>query len=144
MRTAWNCTVICFHNYQLNRSLLSWLYVIQNELMEDMYTSEEKREWRYNCICNWTSRKCALWSPIHPVTWFFPFIGHIGITDSQGNVYDFQGTYSIGKNHLLFGYPTKYYRFAEAGVNDELWDEAVQKAIRQYKQESYNLWYLGE
>ena len=78
------------------------------------------------------------------MTWFFPFIGHIGIADSQGNVYDFQGTYSIGKNHLLFGYPTKYYRFAEAGVNDEMWDEAVQKAIRQYKQESYNLWYLED
>ena len=86
-------------------------------------------------------RKCVLWSPIHPATWFLPFGGHIAIADSQGNVYDFQGSFNIGKNHMLFGYPTKYFRFATPGVNDEAWDEAVYQAVREYKQQTYNFLY---
>ena len=41
---------------------------------------------------------------------------------------------------MLFGYPTKYIQFVPPGENDAEWDEAVFKAIRQYKQEYYNIW----
>ena len=30
-----------------------------------------------------------------PLTWCFPCIGHMGITDSKGIIYDFQGPYFI-------------------------------------------------
>lgn len=27
---------------------------------------------------------CILWSPLPVITWIFPFIGHMGVADSQG------------------------------------------------------------
>lgn len=27
---------------------------------------------------------CIVWSPLPVITWFLPFIGHLGIADSQG------------------------------------------------------------
>jgi hypothetical protein len=32
-----------------------------------------------------------VWTPLPPLTWLFPFIGHMGITDSRGVCYDFAG-----------------------------------------------------
>lgn len=32
-----------------------------------------------------------VWTPIPCLTWFFPFIGHMGICDSRGVSYDFAG-----------------------------------------------------
>ena len=84
-----------------------------------------------------------MWSPIHPATWLVPCIGHIAVADSQGNVYDFQGTYNIGKNHMLFGYPTRYLRLEPLGENDQDWDDAVNGAIREYKHEVYNFLYIA-
>ena len=39
---------------------------------------------------------CILWSPLPPITWILPFIGHTGISDSEGVIYDFAGPYTIG------------------------------------------------
>ena len=108
--------------------------------MSEEYSSLERSRFKQVFIANTISRKCILWSPIHPLTWFLPFFGHIAIADSQGNVYDFQGTFNVGKNHMLFGYPTKYVQLVPPGENDAQWDEAVFKAIRQYKQEYYSIW----
>ena len=40
-------------------------------------------------------RKSVVWTPIPPITWLFPFIGHLGVTDSEGKVHDFGGSYYI-------------------------------------------------
>jgi transmembrane protein 222 len=46
---------------------------------------------------------CSIvWAPIHGLTWFLPMIGHLGITDSSGNIYDFGGPYTILKNGYNF------------------------------------------
>ena len=37
-----------------------------------------------------------LWSPLPPITWLIPFIGHMGIANSQGIANDFQGPYTVG------------------------------------------------
>lgn len=66
----------------------------------------------------------------------------MAIADSQGNLYDFQGTNAIGKNHLLFGYPTKVVQMSVPGENDEDWDRCVEHAIRRYQHEEYNFLYL--
>lgn len=52
---------------------------------------------------------CVVWTPIPFLSWMIPIIGHIGICDSQGRVYDFQGDFSIGSGHMLFGSPVKYW-----------------------------------
>jgi hypothetical protein len=31
---------------------------------------------------------CILWTPIHPITWFAPFVGHMGVCDSSGRLHD--------------------------------------------------------
>ena len=38
-----------------------------------------------------------LWSPLPPITWILPFIGHMGIATSRGVACDFQGPYAVGE-----------------------------------------------
>lgn len=42
-----------------------------------------------------------VWSPLPLITWFLPFIGHMGICDSRGVIYDFAGPYFIGEDHMV-------------------------------------------
>jgi hypothetical protein len=36
-----------------------------------------------------------VWTPIPLLTWLFPFIGHMGIADSNGVIRDFAGPYHV-------------------------------------------------
>lgn len=47
------------------------------------------------------------WTPLPVITWLLPFIGHMGICDSRGVVYDFAGPYTIGVDDMAFGKPTR-------------------------------------
>ena len=52
-----------------------------------------------------------LWSPLPPITWILPFIGHMGIADSRGIASDFQGPYYVGdQGKMAFGNPTRALR----------------------------------
>ncbi|KAL7502797.1 hypothetical protein ACHAXN_000705 [Cyclotella atomus] len=52
-----------------------------------------------------------LWSPLPPITWLIPFIGHMGIATSRGVACDFQGPYSVGeRGRMAFGKPTRVLR----------------------------------
>ncbi len=54
-----------------------------------------------------TSYKCCiLWTPLRPTSWFFPFIGHIGISNSKGVVFDFIDSNIVGINNL--NKPTRF------------------------------------
>jgi hypothetical protein len=50
----------------------------------------------------------VVWTPIPLITWVLPFVGHMGIADSNGVVFDFAGPYYVGEDCLAFGNPTKY------------------------------------
>jgi len=50
---------------------------------------------------------CIVWSPLPPITWLLPFIGHTGICDSEGVIWDFAGPYTIGREKMAFGSPTR-------------------------------------
>ncbi|KAG5475322.1 hypothetical protein LSCM1_03435 [Leishmania martiniquensis] len=52
---------------------------------------------------------CIVWSPIPVLSWILPFVGHVAVCDSQGRIYDFQGSYLIGQDRMLFGHPVKYW-----------------------------------
>ena len=86
-------------------------------------------------------RHCIVWSPIRPATWFFPFVGHMAIGDMEGNVYDFQHSFYIGKNHLLFGDATRYIQLDPKKCVDLPWDEAVNKAIEDFQKIEYSVTY---
>jgi len=85
-----------------------------------------------------------VWSPLPPITWILPFIGHTGIADASGIVSDFQGPYSVGDTgHMAFGEPTRYVtmldnRDCDAGEALR-WNEAIQQANTVYRGRMHNL-----
>lgn len=88
---------------------------------------------------------CIVWSPLPPITWIIPFIGHTGIADSNGIVSDFQGPYSVGdQGQMAFGAPTRALRISVRGADEVTscsshWDEAIQEANRVYRGRTHNL-----
>lgn len=87
---------------------------------------------------------CVVWSPLWPITLFFPFIGHTGIADSRGIANDFQGSYYIGTDgRMAFGPPTRYLKLSDIGSlpsgEVDRWDEAIDEANRVYSQRIHNI-----
>ena len=82
---------------------------------------------------------CILWSPLAPITWCFPFIGHTGIANSQGVIYDFAGPYTIGKQHMAFGPPTRYIQLDPSLCEDMDWDLAVEQGCDIYAHRMHNI-----
>ncbi|RNF09839.1 transmembrane protein 222 [Trypanosoma rangeli] len=56
---------------------------------------------------------CIVWAPIPILSWILPFVGHVGICDSVGRIFDFEGPYKIGVDSMLFGNPVKYWDISE-------------------------------
>jgi transmembrane protein 222 len=80
-----------------------------------------------------------LWSPLPPITWILPFIGHVGIANSQGIASDFQGPYYVGDvGSMAFGAPTRALRIEESNEEDQ-WDNAILEANRVYRGRMHNL-----
>ncbi len=82
---------------------------------------------------------CIVWSPLPPITWFLPFIGHTGICDSEGIIWDFAGPYTIGKERMAFGTPTRYIPLNPSLARSCSWDIAVTTANREYSKRMHNL-----
>ena len=77
---------------------------------------------------------CIVWSPLPPITWILPFIGHTGIAGSDGIIYDFAGPYSIGKDHMAFGSPTRYLQLNPDLCNDRDFDTSIGEGCSIYSQ----------
>ena len=43
---------------------------------------------------------CIVWTPIPVLTWFLPFIGHMGIARTDGVIRDFAGPYYVSVRSL--------------------------------------------
>jgi transmembrane protein 222 len=83
-----------------------------------------------------------VWSPLLPITWLIPFIGHTGICDSSGIASDFRGPYFVGDDgRMAFGLPTRALKIdlAAAGITSERWDEAIQEANEVYRGRMHNI-----
>ena len=66
---------------------------------------------------------CVVWSPLPVITWLFPFIGHLGICDSNGVIWDFAGPYTIGCEHMAFGAPTRYMQLSPERATKTSWNQ---------------------
>ena len=55
---------------------------------------------------------CIVWTPIPLITWILPFVGHMGICNSDGVIHDFAGPYLINVDCMAFGDPTRYWPIA--------------------------------
>eukprot|EP01040_Poterioochromonas_malhamensis_P011954 gene11954-13042_t len=82
---------------------------------------------------------CIVWTPLPVISWFLPFIGHTGIADSRGVIYDFAGPYTIGVGKLTFSPPTRYIQLDPAFCTDLNWDEGVGNGCEVYKNRMHNI-----
>ena len=88
-----------------------------------------------------------VWSPLPVLSWFLPFIGHMGICDSRGVIYDFAGPYTIGEDDFAFGAPTRYLTLDPAkirsGTQDDnpivSWNQCVARGSKDYSKRMHNL-----
>jgi transmembrane protein 222 len=81
---------------------------------------------------------CVVWSPLPPITWLFPFIGHLGIADSKGIASDFRGPYFVGDDgRMAFGAPTRALFIPQEDA--EKWDTAIQEANEIYRGRMHNI-----
>ncbi|CAG0892923.1 unnamed protein product [Darwinula stevensoni] len=82
-----------------------------------------------------------VWTSIPLLTWFFPFIGHMGIATSNGIIRDFAGPYMVSEDQMAFGRPMKYVvmdpLLARGGADG--WDRAIFEASEEYKTRMHNL-----
>ncbi|CAG7730001.1 unnamed protein product [Allacma fusca] len=80
---------------------------------------------------------CIVWTPIPLLTWFFPFIGHMGICYSTGVIRDFAGPYYVSEDNMAFGNPTRYLKLDYTKASN--WDRSVYEASEEYKTRTHKL-----
>jgi len=84
-----------------------------------------------------------VWSPLPLITCILPFIGHMGITTSQGIACDFQGPYSVGdRGRMAFGHPTRALQIDIRSLGEdaaEKWDNAIHIANEEYRTRMHNI-----
>lgn len=59
---------------------------------------------------------CIVWSPLPVLSWFIPFIGHIGICREDGVILDFAGPNFVSVDNFTFGAPTCYFQLSREQV----------------------------
>ena len=81
-----------------------------------------------------------VWSPLPPITWLIPLIGHLGIADSRGIASDFRGPYYVGDDgRMAFGAPTRALKIVIGDIGAERWDEAIREANEVYRGRMHNI-----
>merc|ERR1711879_548823 len=81
---------------------------------------------------------CIVWTPLPLITWFLPFIGHMGIAYSNGVIRDFAGPYYVSEDDMAFGKPTKIWRLNPEKVFAE-YDNGIKQASDIYKSRMHNI-----
>ena len=80
-----------------------------------------------------------VWTPIHPLSWVMPYVGHVGLADAAGRVIDFAGPYYVGFDHMSFGWPTRYYLLEEQQeCGSDSWDPTIYEIASQYELVGYD------
>ncbi|XP_057449333.1 protein RTE1-HOMOLOG [Lotus japonicus] len=105
----------------------------------------------------------VVWSPLPVISWFIPFIGHIGICREDGVILDFAGPNFVCVDNFAFGAATRYLQITkekcciplgqstckdealctympdETGGELKTWDDALRKSTQEFQHRSYNL-----
>jgi hypothetical protein len=69
-------------------------------------------------------RPCVVeWTALPLISWLFPFVGHVGISTSEGEVTDFAGPYHVGVGALMCGPARRVW--ALDIIDREAYDAAV-------------------
>ena len=81
---------------------------------------------------------CIVWTPIPCFTWVFPSIGHVGICNSKGIIYDFASSYYVSIDNMAFGNPTKYVLLDFDGREFDEYDASIEEGTQEYNDKNYN------
>ena len=79
--------------------------------------------------------KSVVWTSIPILSWLCPAIGHVGVCDSFGSVYDFQGSRFVGKGEMLFGEPKQSWQL---NISDSEMNRAIEVSSEEYSHVNYN------
>ncbi|KAK9164258.1 hypothetical protein Syun_005160 [Stephania yunnanensis] len=98
---------------------------------------------------------CIVWTPLPILSWFIPFIGHIGICREDGVILDFAGPNFVCVDNFAFGSVARYFQInknslspspteveteqREEGRKLTTWDDALRKSTQEFQHRSYNL-----
>ncbi|KAF4722593.1 hypothetical protein FOZ63_030691 [Perkinsus olseni] len=82
---------------------------------------------------------CVVWTPLPVLSWLVPFIGHVGICDSEGRVHDFAGPYCVSVGAMAFARPMRFMPMYPTEGEREGWDEAIQEGDSIFQQRLHNL-----
>ncbi len=82
-----------------------------------------------------------VWAPLPVLSWILPLVGHVGVTDTTGTIYDFAGPRTIGVNRLLCGPPLLSASVSRVWPDVDLgaWDEALRHANALYATKTHNI-----
>eukprot|EP00656_Telonema_subtile_P028030 TRINITY_DN3027_c0_g1_i5.p1 TRINITY_DN3027_c0_g1~~TRINITY_DN3027_c0_g1_i5.p1 ORF type:complete len:198 (-),score=39.17 TRINITY_DN3027_c0_g1_i5:69-662(-) len=80
---------------------------------------------------------CIVWTPLPPITFFLPMIGHMGICDRAGHIYDFGGF--VNKDDFMFGPVARYIQLDPCQCRGKEWDEAVAFGNELYADRCHNI-----
>lgn len=105
--------------------------------------------------------RCIVWTPLPLISWFVPFIGHLGICREDGVILDFAGPNFVCIDNFSFGAVARYLQISKEKCNalslpsfyksedqhwqDEAereistWDDALQKGTQEYQHHAYSL-----
>ncbi|XP_042502616.1 protein RTE1-HOMOLOG-like isoform X2 [Macadamia integrifolia] len=105
---------------------------------------------------------CSIvWTPLPVISWFLPFIGHIGICREDGVILDFAGPNFVCVDNFTFGAVARYIQLNREkcwvspslgeheipdryGQSDPVtermtWDDALRRSTQEFQHRSYNL-----
>lgn len=80
-----------------------------------------------------------VWSPIPLISTLLPFIGHTGITDSEGIIYDFEASKYVSINNMSFGSVYKVAKLLPSEEEKKKWDLSIKKVMEKYKKKEYSI-----
>lgn len=103
---------------------------------------------------------CIVWTPLPVLSWFIPFIGHVGICREDGVILDFAGPNFVCVDHFTFGAVARYIQlnrekcrvspilsgvesqdaYRKTGLNEiASWDDALKKSTQEFQHRNYSL-----
>ena len=123
-------------NYD-ERVASSVLAIAPSMATDDVYDSEQEHHNAQFDADDQRFQYAIVWTHLPPITWILPFIGHMGICDSRGVIYDFVG--GIGKGDMMLGPPCRYLRLDPLQARKGTWDAAVHRANDIYEHRIHNI-----
>ncbi|KAK2960429.1 putative Transmembrane protein 222 [Blattamonas nauphoetae] len=154
-----SCEILCLKKLAVSSYKKIWGRKTDDVLLQD----DHEQRTIQDCFLNENPGKdrypfSIVWTIIPCMTELMPVVGHLGICDSLGRVWDFQGPYSVGIDQMAFGRPMKVLRLFRQDSTIQLpssfpddsdpltlpevreqWDRSIQIISEQYSHTVHNI-----